>query len=81
MFWVDLFCISNYKLIKKVVTFDTNLQDKQLPFEPWNILWCESPKSSIIDTTEFLSKEDIESFVWVFTMFLECMTQHQHNYY
>lgn len=62
-----------YQTTRDVVTFDTIYKTNKYHLSLR--LFCGSyhHKSSMIFSTTFISKENIESFIWVFQKFVKCM--------
>lgn len=65
--------IADFKLFEQCVTFDITYKTNKHHLSLGLFYGKNHHKSSVIFGAAFLSKENIESFVWVFERFNECM--------
>ncbi|XP_021838400.1 protein FAR1-RELATED SEQUENCE 5-like [Spinacia oleracea] len=72
-FWADSICRKNYALFGDVVTFDSTYDTNKycLVFSPFT--GVDHHKKCVTFGSALLSKEDTDSFVWLFETFLKCM--------
>ncbi|XP_056691909.1 protein FAR1-RELATED SEQUENCE 5-like [Spinacia oleracea] len=72
-FWADSICRKNYALFGDVVTFDSTYDTNKycLVFSPFTRV--DHYKKCVTFGSALLSKEDTDSFVWLFETFLKCM--------
>lgn len=66
-------CRLDFKLFGKAVTIDSTYKTNKYYLSLGLFCGVNHHKSSVIYAATFVLKEDIDSFVWVFTAFLECM--------
>ncbi|CAH9064884.1 unnamed protein product [Cuscuta epithymum] len=73
VFWADPVCIKNYSLFGDVVSFDATYETNRydMVFAPFT--GVDNHKKCITFGVGLLSKEDVESYVWLFRCFLNAM--------
>ncbi|CAH9124610.1 unnamed protein product [Cuscuta epithymum] len=75
IFWADPVCRKNYALFGDVVSFDATFETNRynMVFAPFT--GVDNHKKCITFAAGLISKEDIESYEWIFRSFISAMTK------
>lgn len=73
LFWADTISIEDYKCFGDAFTFNMKYKTNKCNLCLGLFCGADHHKSTIIFAADFLSKENIASFVWLFNAFKECM--------